>query len=109
MPSLIHQAQPLPIDNLTVLDLLNSLQLLQVRGLGGGPAETRRLSFRALAARVSLKMPLSLGASLMPGMVELGEDIFLKPVRRGVPKYASALHDMVAQPRRRSASGALVP
>jgi len=41
-------AQPLPIDNLTVLDLLNSLQLLQVRGLGGGPAETRRLSFRAL-------------------------------------------------------------
>lgn len=41
-------AQPLPIDNLTVLDLLNSLQLLQVRGLGGGPVETRRLSFRAL-------------------------------------------------------------
>lgn len=39
------------------------------------------------------------GASVMPGMVELGEDIFLKPVRRGVPHYASALGDMVAQPR----------
>lgn len=41
-------AQPLPIDSLTVLDLLNSLQLLQVKVPGGGPAETRRLSFRAL-------------------------------------------------------------
>jgi cell division protein FtsA len=39
------------------------------------------------------------GASVMPGMVELGEDIFLKPVRRGVPHYASALADMVSQPR----------
>jgi hypothetical protein len=33
----------------------------------------------------------------MPGMVELGEDIFLKPVRRGVPNYNSALADMVSQ------------
>eukprot|EP01034_Spumella_vulgaris_P043517 gene43517-54054_t len=29
------------------------------------------------------------GSSVMPGMIELGEDIFLKPVRRGVPKYSS--------------------
>ena len=36
------------------------------------------------------------GSAVMPGMVELGEDIFLKPVRRGVPKYTSALSDMVA-------------
>src|SRR5262249_39697271 len=28
------------------------------------------------------------GTSVMPGMVELGEDIFLKPVRKGVPTYA---------------------
>lgn len=41
-------AQPLAIDNLTVLDLLNSLQLLQVKVPGGGPPETRRVSFRAL-------------------------------------------------------------
>ena len=38
------------------------------------------------------------GSSVMPGMIELGEDIFLKPVRRGMPKYSSALADMVAQP-----------
>jgi cell division protein FtsA len=28
------------------------------------------------------------GSCVMPGMVELGEDIFLKPVRRGIPKYS---------------------
>ncbi len=39
------------------------------------------------------------GSAVMPGMVELGEDIFLKPVRRGMPRYSSALSDMVAQPR----------
>ena len=39
------------------------------------------------------------GSAVMPGMVELGEDIFLKPVRRGVPKYTGALADMVSQPR----------
>ncbi len=43
----------------------------------------------------------------MPGMVELGEDIFLKPVRRGIPKYASALSDMVAQPRASTVMGLL--
>ena len=47
------------------------------------------------------------GSSVMPGMVELGEDIFLKPVRRGVPKYASALADMVAQPRAATVMGLL--
>jgi cell division protein FtsA len=47
------------------------------------------------------------GSAVMPGMVELGEDIFLKPVRRGVPKYASALADMVAQPRAATVMGLL--
>src|SRR5574337_2047627 len=45
------------------------------------------------------------GSSVMPGMVELGEDIFLKPVRRGNPKYSSALADMVAQPRAATVMG----
>lgn len=40
-------AAPLPIDNRTVLHLLEALQFLQVR-VAGGPAEARRLSFRAL-------------------------------------------------------------
>jgi cell division protein FtsA len=39
------------------------------------------------------------GSSVMPGMVELGEDIFLKPVRRGMPQHANALSDLVSQPR----------
>jgi cell division protein FtsA len=47
------------------------------------------------------------GSCVMPGMVELGEDIFLKPVRRGIPKYASALADMVAQPRAATVMGLL--
>lgn len=47
------------------------------------------------------------GSAVMPGMIELGEDIFLKPVRRGVPKYSSALSDMVAQPRAATVMGLL--
>lgn len=47
------------------------------------------------------------GSSVMPGMVELGEDIFLKPVRRGIPKYSSALADMIAQPRAATVMGLL--
>lgn len=41
-------ARPLPIDNRTVLHLLEALQILRVKVPGGGPAEARRLSFRAL-------------------------------------------------------------
>lgn len=40
-------AQPLPIDNRTVLHLLEALQILQIK-LPGGGSEPRRLSFRAL-------------------------------------------------------------
>jgi len=42
------RADPLPVDNRTVLHLLEALQFLQVPVPGGGPAERRRLSFRAL-------------------------------------------------------------
>ncbi len=45
------------------------------------------------------------GSCVMPGMVELGEDIFLKPVRRGNPKYTGALADMVLQPRAAAVMG----
>ena len=47
------------------------------------------------------------GSVVMPGMVELGEDIFLKPVRRGVPKYTGTLSDMVALPRAATVMGLL--
>jgi len=40
-------------------------------------------------------------------MIELGEDIFLKPVRKGTPLYRGALHDMVANPRSATVMGLL--
>ncbi len=42
------QSIPLPINNRTVLHLLEALQILQMPMPGGGPKEARRLSFRAL-------------------------------------------------------------
>ena len=48
------------------------------------------------------------GASLMPGMVELGEDIFLKPVRLGLPQYSGPLADMARSPRNSTAMGLLL-
>jgi len=45
---LAQPAEPLTINNRTVLHLLEALQFLQVRVQGGGPTERRRLSFRAL-------------------------------------------------------------
>jgi len=47
------------------------------------------------------------GACVMPGMVELGEDIFLKPVRRATPRYNHTLSDMVAQARAATVMGLL--
>jgi cell division protein FtsA len=47
------------------------------------------------------------GSAMMPGMIELGEDIFLKAVRRGVPRYSSALSDMVSHPRAATVMGLL--
>jgi cell division protein FtsA len=47
------------------------------------------------------------GSAVMPGMVELGEDIFLKPVRKGLPTYSGPLFDMVAGPRCATVMGLL--
>ena len=43
-----ENASALPLHNRTVLHLLEALQILRLKVPGGGPAETRRLSFRAL-------------------------------------------------------------
>lgn len=47
------------------------------------------------------------GSSLMPGVLELAEDIFLKPVRRGLPQYGHSLSDMVSQPQCATVMGLL--
>lgn len=104
-------------------------EMIEVPGLGErGP---RTLSRQALAAVVEPRVEelfslvqqvvresgyeellssgvvLTGGAAMMPGMVELGEDIFLKPVRIGVPEYAGGLADVVRNPRYSTAMGLL--
>jgi cell division protein FtsA len=39
------------------------------------------------------------GSAIMPGMVEMAEDIFLKPARLGTPDYRGQLADVVRSPR----------
>lgn len=104
-------------------------EMIEVPGLGErGP---RTLSRQALAAVVEPRVEelfslvqqvvresgyeellssgvvLTGGAAMMPGMVELGEDIFLKPVRIGVPEYAGGLADVVRNLRYSTAMGLL--
>jgi cell division protein FtsA len=102
---------------------------IQVPGLGDRP--TRELSKQALAAVIEPRIEelfslvqqviresgyeevlssgvvLTGGTALLPGMVELGEDIFLKPVRVGVPQYQGGLSDLVCNPRYSTALGLL--
>jgi cell division protein FtsA len=47
------------------------------------------------------------GTALMPGIVELAEDVFLKPVRVGVPNYEGSLADVMHNPRFSTAIGLL--
>jgi len=48
------------------------------------------------------------GASSIPGMVQLGEEIFHMPVRLGAPKYKGSLADVVQNPRFSTAYGLLL-
>lgn len=48
------------------------------------------------------------GSSMMPGMVELGEEIFHMPVRIGMPRYQGGLADVVRSPRYATAMGLLL-
>ncbi|MDX1670077.1 MAG: cell division protein FtsA [Limnobacter sp.] len=48
------------------------------------------------------------GTALMPGVAELGEDVFLKPVRIGLPDYQGGLSDMVRSPRLATTVGLLM-
>lgn len=56
---------------------------------------------------ISSGIVLTGGTSQMPGMVELAEDIFLKPVRLGVPEYTGSLADVVRSPRFSTVMGLL--
>ncbi len=109
--------------------LANPTEMIEVPGLGDrGP---RSLSKQALAAVIEPRVEelfslvqqvvresgyeellssgvvITGGTSLLPGMVELGEDIFLKPVRVGLPDYAGGLSDVVRSPRYATVMGLL--
>ncbi len=47
------------------------------------------------------------GSALMPGMQELAEDVFARPVRIGVPQYSGNLADIVRNPRFATVMGLL--
>jgi cell division protein FtsA len=48
------------------------------------------------------------GSSIMPGMIEMAEDIFLKPARLGTPEYRGQLADVVRSPRYATVLGLLL-
>jgi cell division protein FtsA len=103
--------------------------MIEVPGIGERPP--RSLSRQALAAVIEPRVEelfaliqqvvrdsgyeellssgvvLTGGTALMEGMVELGEDIFLKPVRVGVPDYQGGLADVVRSPRFATVMGLL--
>jgi len=47
------------------------------------------------------------GTALLPGIVELAEDVFLRPARVGWPSYSGPLADVVRNPRFATAMGLL--
>lgn len=67
--------------------------------------ELRRAGFEDM---LSSGIVLTGGATAMPGMVELGEEIFHMPVRLGIPKYTGGLSDVVQNPRYSTAYGLLL-
>jgi cell division protein FtsA len=68
-------------------------------------AELRRAGFEEV---LSSGIVLTGGTAVMPGMIELGEEIFHMPVRLGFPKYSGALADVVQSPRFSTAYGLLL-
>ncbi len=57
---------------------------------------------------VSSGVVLTGGTALMPGIVELAEEVFGKPARVGVPDYKGHLHEIVHSPRYSTAIGLLM-
>ncbi|MDR1708344.1 MAG: cell division protein FtsA [Candidatus Accumulibacter sp.] len=57
---------------------------------------------------LSSGLVLTGGSAVMPGMIELGEEIFHMPVRLGIPKYTGALADVIQSPRYAASFGLLL-
>ena len=57
---------------------------------------------------VSSGIVLTGGTALMPGMVELAEQVFLRPARIGTPEYRGHLHEVLRSPRFSTSIGLLM-
>ena len=57
---------------------------------------------------VSSGIVLTGGTSLMPGMVDLAEQVFLRPARIGNPEYRGHLHEVLRSPRFATSIGLLM-
>jgi len=57
---------------------------------------------------VSSGIVLTGGTALMPGMVELAEQVFLRPARIGAPEYRGHLHEVLRSPRFSTGIGLLM-
>jgi len=110
--------------------LADPTETLEVPGLGD--RNPRTLSRQALAAVIEPRVEelfalvhqvvresgyeevlssgivLTGGSAMMPGMIELAEDIFLKPARLGTPEYSGQLADVVRSPRYSTVLGLLL-
>jgi cell division protein FtsA len=102
---------------------------MEIAGIGDRPA--RLLSRQALAAVIEPRVEelftlaqqlirdsgfedklasgivLTGGSSLLPGIAELAEDVFLRPARTGWPAYSGPLADVVRNPRYATVMGLL--
>ncbi|MBJ7380026.1 MAG: cell division protein FtsA [Polynucleobacter sp.] len=111
-------------------DMADSTAMIDVPGVGD--REPRPMSKQALAAvieprvaelftlvrnvihdsgyeeMVSSGVVLTGGTSMMPGMVELAEQIFHKPARVGRPEYRGHLHEVLRSPRYSTGIGLLM-
>jgi cell division protein FtsA len=111
-------------------DMADSTAMIDVPGVGD--REPRPISKQALAAvieprveelftlvlgvvrdsgyegMVSSGIVLTGGTSLMPGMVDLAEQVFLKPARIGTPEYRGHLHEVLRSPRFSTGIGLLM-
>ncbi len=68
-------------------------------------AEFRRGGYEDL---LSSGVVITGGSSVMPGMIELGEEVFHMPVRLGVPQYVGGLAEVIKNPRYSTGVGLLL-
>ncbi len=68
-------------------------------------AELRRSGFEEL---LSSGIVITGGSAAMPGMVELGEEVFHLPVRLGYPRYEGGLSEVMRNPRYATCMGLLM-